>query len=50
MLRRGSMTFIGKSTFDKLLHIIGILRWGVGFIPHNAFSRIEKDDDLVETI
>jgi len=24
--------------------------WGVGFIPCNAFSHIEKDDDLDETI
>jgi hypothetical protein len=23
---------------------------GVGFIPCNVFSQIEKDDDLVETI
>jgi hypothetical protein len=24
--------------------------WEVGFILHNAFSQIEKDDDLIETI
>lgn len=37
-------------TFNKLLHIIGMPMWGVGFIPCNAFSRTEKDDDLDETI
>ncbi len=39
-----------RFTFNKLLHIIGIPMWGMGFTPCNAFSRIEKDDDLDETI
>jgi hypothetical protein len=41
---------LSNFTFDKLLGVINIPKWGVGFIPHNAFSRIEKDDDLVEII
>jgi hypothetical protein len=39
-----------RLAFNKLLHIIGIPMWGVGFIPHNTFSRIEKDNDLVKII
>jgi len=35
---------------DKLLSIINIPKWGVGFIPCSAFSRIEKDDDLADII
>jgi len=34
----------------KLIGIIDILMWGVGFIPRNVFSWIEKDDDLAKTI
>jgi hypothetical protein len=34
----------------KLLHIIDIPIWGLGFIPCNVFSQIENDDDLVEII
>jgi hypothetical protein len=33
-----------------LLGIIGILAWGVGFIPQNAWAWLEKDDNLVEAI
>jgi hypothetical protein len=32
------------------LGIIGILAWGVGFIPQSAWARLEKDKNLVETI
>ncbi len=39
-----------KFTSNKLLSIISILKWSVGFIPRSAFSQIEKDDDLVENI
>jgi hypothetical protein len=39
-----------RFTFNKLLHIIGIPMWGVGCIPCNAFSWIEKDGDIDETI
>jgi len=33
-----------------MLGIIGILAWGMGFIPQNAWAHLEKDEDLVETI
>jgi hypothetical protein len=32
------------------LGIIEIPAWGVGFIPQSAWARLEKDDNLVETI
>jgi hypothetical protein len=32
------------------LGIIGILAWGVGFIPQSAWARLVKDKNLVETI
>jgi hypothetical protein len=33
-----------------MLSIIGIPAWGVGFIPQNAWVRLEKDENLVEAI
>jgi len=33
-----------------LLGIIGIPRWEVGFIPQSAWARLEKDNNLVDTI
>jgi hypothetical protein len=33
-----------------LLKILGISNWGVGYIPRNAFSQIEKSDELGNTI
>jgi hypothetical protein len=33
-----------------MLGIIGILAWGVGFIPQSAWTSLEKDDNLVEAI
>jgi hypothetical protein len=36
--------------FEILLGIIGILTWGVGFIPQSAWAHLEKDENLVETI
>jgi hypothetical protein len=33
-----------------LLGIIGILAWGVGFIPQSAWAHLEKDENLVEII
>jgi hypothetical protein len=33
-----------------LLGIIGILAWGVGFIPQSAWACLEKDENLVEAI
>jgi hypothetical protein len=37
-------------TFDTLLGIIGILAWGVEFIPQSAWAWLAKDDNLVEAI
>ncbi len=37
-------------TFEMLLGIIGILAWGLGFIPQSAWVHLEKDENLVETI
>ncbi len=39
-----------KVTSNRLLNLIGILGWGVGFIPPNAFSWIKKDGDIVGII
>jgi hypothetical protein len=33
-----------------LLGIIGILAWGLGFIPQSAWAHLEKDENLVEAI
>jgi hypothetical protein len=35
---------------SKMLSIIGIPAWGVGFIPQSAWVHLEKDKNLVETI
>jgi hypothetical protein len=37
-------------TSKILLGIIGILTWGVEFIPQSAWACLEKDENLVETI
>jgi hypothetical protein len=37
-------------TSEMLLGIIGILAWGVRFIAQSAWMRLEKDENLVETI
>jgi hypothetical protein len=39
-----------RLAFEMLLGIIGILAWGVGFIPQSAWACFEKDENLVETI
>jgi hypothetical protein len=36
-------------TSKILLGIIGILTWGVGFIPQSAWAHLEKDRNLVHT-
>jgi hypothetical protein len=33
-----------------MLGIIGIMAWGVGFIPQSAWVHLEKDENLAETI
>ncbi len=35
---------------NSLLNLIGILGWGVGFIPPNAFAWIKMDRDRVGII
>jgi hypothetical protein len=37
-------------TFEMLLGIIGILAWGVAFIPQSAWAHLEKDENFVEAI
>jgi hypothetical protein len=37
-------------TSEMLLGIIGILAWGVGFIPQSAWAHLEKYENLVEAI
>jgi hypothetical protein len=39
-----------RLTSEMLLGIIGILAWGVGFIPQSAWVHVEKDENLVEEI
>jgi hypothetical protein len=36
--------------FEMLLGIIGIMEWGVGFIPQSAWVCLEKDENLDKTI
>jgi hypothetical protein len=36
--------------FEILLGIIGILAWGVGFIPQSVHVHLENDENLVDTI
>jgi len=33
-----------------LLKILGIFNWGMAYIPRNAFSQIEKSEELGDTI
>jgi hypothetical protein len=35
---------------EMLLGIIGIMAWGVGFIPQSAWVHLENDENLVEAI
>jgi hypothetical protein len=39
-----------RLAFEILLGIIGILAWGVGFIPQSAWAHLEKYKNLAETI
>jgi hypothetical protein len=39
-----------RLAYEMLLGIIGILEWGVGFIPQSAWVCLEKDENLLETI
>ncbi len=35
-----------KLASEKLLKVLGLTAWGVGSVPRNAASRMEKDEDL----
>jgi hypothetical protein len=35
-----------KLTSEQLLKVLGLNAWGVGSVPRNATSRMEKDEDL----
>jgi len=37
-----------RLAFKMLLGIIGILAWGVGFIPQSAWAHFGKEENLVE--
>jgi hypothetical protein len=37
-----------RLVFEMLLGIIGILTWGVGFIPQSAWVHFGKEENLVE--
>jgi hypothetical protein len=39
-----------KLTSEQLLQMLGISAWGVGNVPRNATSRMEKDEDLQKMI
>jgi hypothetical protein len=39
-----------KLTSEQLLHVLGFNAWGVGSVPQDATSWMEKDDDLQEMI
>jgi hypothetical protein len=35
-----------KLASEQLLKVLGLTAWGVGSVPRNAASRMEKDEDL----
>ncbi len=35
-----------KLASEQLLKVLGLNAWGVGSVPRDAASRMEKDDDL----
>jgi len=39
-----------KLALKQLLQVLGFNAWGVGSMPQNATSRMEKDEDLQEII
>ncbi len=39
-----------KLTSEQLLHVLSFNVWGVGNVPRNATSQMEKDEDLQEMI
>jgi len=39
-----------KLALEQLLQVLGFNVWGLGSVPRNATSRMEKDEDLEEMI
>jgi hypothetical protein len=39
-----------KLVLKQLLQVLGFNAWGVGSMPQNVTSRMEKDEDLQEII
>ncbi len=35
-----------KLTLEQLLKVLGLNAWGVGSVPRDVASRMEKDEDL----
>jgi hypothetical protein len=44
------VALVGTFSFYDVVGHHGILAWGVGFIPQNAWACFEKDENLVEAI
>jgi hypothetical protein len=49
-MQKLSWPLLVRLAFDMLLGISDIITWGVGFVPQNAWTRLENDDNLVEVI
>lgn len=49
-MQKLSWPLLVRLAFDMLLGISDIIAWGVAFVPQNAWTRLEKDDNLVEVI
>jgi hypothetical protein len=39
-------TSFGQIVLEQLLKVLGLNAWGVGSVPRDATSRMEKDEDL----
>jgi hypothetical protein len=39
-------TSFGQINFKATLQVLGLNAWGVGSVPRDATSRMEKDEDL----
>jgi hypothetical protein len=39
-----------KLASEQLLNVLGLNAWGVGSVPRDAISRMEKDEDLHDPI
>jgi hypothetical protein len=43
-------TTFGQINFRAILKVLGFNAWGVGSVPQDATSRMEKDEDLQKMI